>query len=920
MSTVFASITTPGPPGPPGRTGLWLTGTVPPVTAQGQDGDMYLNSATGDVYGPKTSSVWGGIVANIKGPTGATGATGYSPVYIVAAGVPAPATGNNGDMYINSTTSDLYGPKTAGAWGSIKANLKGNTGNTGAQGPPGVAYTPRGAWSSATTYAQGDMVSDANVAYISLQSGNVNHVPLSNPAWWQAVASGGSQTPWNTDIDAAGFKLNNTSAIGIGAVSNAVPLSVYSASQDPSLTAKSGSALLSGTSGVSLSMGVGTTYNAAWLQGKFLADGDGRNFPILLNPLGGNVGVGTVTNPLGVLHCDAYQKWAIFGSNVASTIPPNVPGIFAGWNYGAGTGEANLAYNSSSVFVLADATGGSWKERLRILSSGLWGIGTNPDHVFHLKWPTAVGTTVNSSVDMVRLQVDASGVGQDDNIRIRNVRFAAGADWTTEEWRIQRQVQTSPMGYITFNNQDVAFGSISTEVMRVTANFRVGIGTNAPQARLTVSGTGQSAATFDPINGALGGTAQVDDVGGAAGSGGAVLFSANSSLWRVAAIKAYITDGTANATGDLIFLTRTVTSDTVLSEKMRITGGGGSIGILNPTPRDTVDIIGTLRLGTTALPGDGFQLSDVNGVFGLKYMTGISVFMNILSATYDGKVSIGVAGGNNLLSVIAPSNPTAASASTQVCIGEATNNTAYRLTMGYFLDGGNYRGTIQSTANGPAAGTLYLQPQGGKVAVGLATGDARGIVGINPPAYPTTIAGANSIMLGEPTNSAGYGMAMGFPLIGDWVGSIQVTKGGTPCPLILNGLGGGVAVGKTAAGYALDVSGDCNISGTFRVNGTPLATGGGSFTTQTNQFGSRALGTNYQNTSGKVMFLAVMVIITVGNNVVAFADAASNPSTQVGGAAWTAGGGSATVCFMVLPGNFYRLAGAVTISSWVEWT
>ena len=65
MSTVFASITTPGPAGPPGRTALWLTGAGAPVTAQGLDGDMYLNSTTGDVYGPKATT-WGGIVRILK--------------------------------------------------------------------------------------------------------------------------------------------------------------------------------------------------------------------------------------------------------------------------------------------------------------------------------------------------------------------------------------------------------------------------------------------------------------------------------------------------------------------------------------------------------------------------------------------------------------------------------------------------------------------------------------------------------------------------------------------------------------------------------------------------------------------------------------------------------------------------------------
>jgi hypothetical protein len=87
-----------------------------------------------------------------------------------------------------------------------------------------VAYTPKGAWSSATTYAQGDEVTSGSSLYISLAAGNLNHTPSSSPTWWQNVG-GAQQTPWLSDIDATGnYSLLNVKAIGIGIASSAIPL------------------------------------------------------------------------------------------------------------------------------------------------------------------------------------------------------------------------------------------------------------------------------------------------------------------------------------------------------------------------------------------------------------------------------------------------------------------------------------------------------------------------------------------------------------------------------------------------------------------------------------------------------------------------------------------------------------------------
>lgn len=77
------------------------------------------------------------LLADIKGAdgtNGTNGTNGVSPTWINGTTVPAAGTGANGDMYLRTTTGDIYGPKAAGAWGAIVANIKGPQGDPGTGG------------------------------------------------------------------------------------------------------------------------------------------------------------------------------------------------------------------------------------------------------------------------------------------------------------------------------------------------------------------------------------------------------------------------------------------------------------------------------------------------------------------------------------------------------------------------------------------------------------------------------------------------------------------------------------------------------------------------------------------------------------------------------------------------------------------
>ena len=102
-----------GDTGGTGATGAnWYTGSGAPSIGTGNDGDLYLDGVTGDVY-EKIGGIWQ-LQSNIKGVTGATGETG--------------ATGDTG---------------ATGATGGTGATGTGATGDTGPTGPSGIP-TPMG--------------------------------------------------------------------------------------------------------------------------------------------------------------------------------------------------------------------------------------------------------------------------------------------------------------------------------------------------------------------------------------------------------------------------------------------------------------------------------------------------------------------------------------------------------------------------------------------------------------------------------------------------------------------------------------------------------------------------------------------------------------------------------------------------------
>ena len=128
-----------GPTGPAGTNGTdgseWLSGSGVPGAGIGDDGDFYLDTATGDVY-TKTAGIWNAPILNISGTVGAAGADGDDGLsFRTGTGVPLVGVGIDGDSYIDlgSAGVDLY-VKSGGIWVDTGIDLKGATGANGTDG------------------------------------------------------------------------------------------------------------------------------------------------------------------------------------------------------------------------------------------------------------------------------------------------------------------------------------------------------------------------------------------------------------------------------------------------------------------------------------------------------------------------------------------------------------------------------------------------------------------------------------------------------------------------------------------------------------------------------------------------------------------------------------------------------------------
>jgi hypothetical protein len=150
-----------------------LNGAGAPGAGLGVNGDFYIDTTASALYGPKAGGAWG-AGTNLIGADGANGTNGTNGLTILnGAGAPGAGLGVNGDFYIDTTAKTIYGPKAGGAWGGA-TSIIGPAGADGAAGPNTVT-------AATTTDLTGILTGDgANVGtttltgYVPYAGGNQN--------------------------------------------------------------------------------------------------------------------------------------------------------------------------------------------------------------------------------------------------------------------------------------------------------------------------------------------------------------------------------------------------------------------------------------------------------------------------------------------------------------------------------------------------------------------------------------------------------------------------------------------------------------------------------------------------------------------------------------------------------------------------
>lgn len=210
-----------------------LHATTSPTTDLGSEGDFFINTSTYELYGPKSKTSWGTAISligpagadgkdGVDGKDGAAGKDGINGVdgtngadgsdgkdgldgrtILNGTNAPLATQGNNGDLYLNALTATLYGPKTAGAWGTGIGLIgaSGANGKDGANGTDGVNGT------NGINGADGRTILSGNTNPTAITGSDGDFFLNTSTQMLFGPKSGGA---WNTGVSLVGTGIQST--------------------------------------------------------------------------------------------------------------------------------------------------------------------------------------------------------------------------------------------------------------------------------------------------------------------------------------------------------------------------------------------------------------------------------------------------------------------------------------------------------------------------------------------------------------------------------------------------------------------------------------------------------------------------------------------------------------------------------------
>jgi hypothetical protein len=490
-----------GPQGAVGATGpAGATGPQGAAGATGPQGPIGLTGPAGAI-----------------GSTGLAGAAGVNGKTVLSGTInPASGTGSDGDFYINTTTNQIFGPKSLGAWGS-GVSLVGPQGVAGATGPAGAigATGPQGPIGLTGATGATGPAGPTGLLSAGTASGNT---PYWNGLSWVLNSNNIYNNGGNVGIgtNSPTSKLEVTGEVEVVSTNTGGPMLLVSTQNTPPVTSVQTGVYVDLASTVdkfgfstnlagNASFGINVGFNS-----RFESTG-GQNLFGVYNSFASTSGSGVITGMRNWFQSGSgYTSSYIYGvkndfdQNTNNTFVKGIENNFTGTGTGTRYGVLNSYTGSGSTFygVHTSASNGASSQYGTYTSLTSTGAGTKYGHYVYID-PNGGGTQYGLYIDATKTVIGYAAY-------LRG-RVSIGSSTSNHyilplsRGTVNQIMQTDASGNVTWVNPSSVFSESDPKVGALTAQYipvwgsttlvngsiydngKVGIGTNNPKARFHVA-------------------------------------------------------------------------------------------------------------------------------------------------------------------------------------------------------------------------------------------------------------------------------------------------------------------------------------------------------------------------------------------------------------------------------------------------